>query len=135
MTTGQKRKLGTAACVGLMIEFADPNGGDKAKKSFVANVSLNKDKNAEATLQHFQHSCSQSPIKEILEDPSHTKLEVTCDNARNYKSKEFVYGATKGMFKRYPHLKLIRWAPLCPCHGKTDLDRRFSSFTTRGKQF
>ena len=49
MTTGQKRKLGTAACVGLMIEFADPNGGDKAKKSFVANVSLNKDKNAEAT--------------------------------------------------------------------------------------
>ena len=47
MTTGQKRKLGTAACVGLMIEFADPNGG------FVANVSLNKDKNAEANLQHF----------------------------------------------------------------------------------
>ena len=53
MTTGQKRKLGTAACVGLMIEFADPNCGDRAKKSFVANVSLNKDKNAEATLQHL----------------------------------------------------------------------------------
>ena len=30
----------------------------------------------------------------------------------------------------FPNLKLIRWAPLCPLHGKTHLDRRFSSITS-----
>ena len=29
----------------------------------------------------------------------------------------------------FPNLKLIRWAPLCPMHWKTHLDRRFSSIT------
>ena len=91
-----------------MAEYADPEGGEKAQKAFVANVSLNPDKSSEATLQHFYHSCLQSPIKEILENPAHTKLEVTSDNAPCYKSKYFANGVTKGMFKRYPHLREIR---------------------------
>ena len=73
---------------------------------------------------------SNLQIKEIIENPNHTKLEITFDNARNFKSKEFLYGATKALGLKYPHLKLLRWVPLCPCHGKTDLDRRFSSVTS-----
>ena len=130
MTTEQKRRLGICACVGLLAEFADPDGGKKARKAVVANLSTNTDKTSYATLQHFFWSVKQSPIKEILEDPAHTRVEVICDNARNYISKEFLYGCTKTLHSMFPHLKEIRWAPLCPCHGKTNLDRFYTVFTS-----
>ena len=130
MTTRQKRNLGICSCVGTMVEYADPDGGKKAKRAFAANLSLNTDKTSYATLQHLYESCKQPAIKKVLEDKKHTRLEVTFDNARNYISQEFVYGCTKTMFKKFPHLRLIRWVPLCTNHGKTNLDRRFSSFTS-----
>ena len=65
-----------------------------------------------------------------MENRRHTKVEVTHDNAPTYISKEFLYGCTKTISMMYPHIKLIRYAPLAPCHGKTNLDRRFSSFTS-----
>ena len=131
MTTEQKRLLGMCACVGLMAEYFDVTGSTKGpKKVFTSNLSLNTDKTANATLQHFWHSLNQSPIKEILLDPRHTKLEISHDNAPTYKCKEFLYGATKIVSDMFPHIRVIRWAPMCPCHGKSDLDRRFTSFTS-----
>ena len=66
-----------------------------------------------------------------MEDIERTKVEVTFDNASTYISKYFLYGATKRLFSKYPHLKVmvIRWVPLCPVNGKTNLDHRFSNFT------
>ena len=113
-----------------MVEYADPDGGKKPLRAFAANLSMNTDKTSYATLQHLYESCKQPAIKEVLEDKKHTNLEVTFDNARNYISQEFVYGCTKTIFKKFPHLRLIRWVPLCTNHGKTNLDRRFSSFTS-----
>ena len=130
MTTEQKRLLGTCSCVGTMIQYSDPHGGKPALKRFVSNLSLNTDKNAYATLQHLYHSLEQSPIKEIISNTAYTHLEVSFDNAPAYKSHEFLYGCTKVLSQKYPHLQVIRWVPLCPCHGKTDLDRRFSSFSS-----
>ena len=128
MTSSQKRELGICNCVGLMAEVSNTNGGIKAKKLFVSNLSRNTDKGSNALLEHLFHSCSQSPIREMIERK--TKLEICTDNAPPYISRFFLYGCTKGMFERFPNLRLIRWAPLAPCHGKTDLDRRFSSFSS-----
>ena len=130
MTTRQKRNLGICSCVGTMVEYADPDGGKKPKRAFAANLSLNTDKTSYATLQHLYESCKQPAIKKVLEDKKYTMLEVTFDNARNYISQEFIYGCTKTMFQKFPHFRLIRWVPLCSNHGKTNLDRRFSSFTS-----
>ena len=130
MTGDQKRHLGISTCVGTMLEYGNPEGGAECKKAFVINLSKNVDKNSYATLQHLWHSIQQSPIKEILSDTRRTKLEVTFDNAPNYISKYFLYGCTKGIHQLYPHLKIIRYVPLCPLHGKSDLDRRFSSLTS-----
>lgn len=129
MTTKQKRHLGICGCVGTMVEYCDPVG-DKCRKAFVVNLSRNTDKNANACLQHLWHSLLQSPIKEILSDKKHTKVAVTFDNARNYISHEFLHGCTKGIVQMFPHIKLIQWSPMVPCHGKSDLDRRFSSLTS-----
>ena len=101
-TTKQKRKLGICSFVGLVGVYADPNGGDKSKKAFASNLSRNADKTSYSALQHFYDSCEQTPVKEILEDPQHTKLEITHDNAPNYKSKDFLYEATEGLFKKFP---------------------------------
>ena len=128
MTEEQKRNLGICSCVGTIFEYSISRG--EVEKLFVANLSLNTDKTAYATLQHLYNSLSQSPMKEIIENQKFTKLEVTHDNAPCYISKEFLYGVTKGLFRKYPHLRILRWVPLAPCHGKTDLDRRFSNFTT-----
>ena len=88
MTTEQKRRLGIVSCVGAMAECADIIGGKKAMKAVVANLSINTDKKAGATLQHLMHSLKQSPLKEIFEDKMNTKVEVVHDNASNYISKE-----------------------------------------------
>ena len=130
MSTNQKRQLGICACVGTMVEFSDPKGSGEARRAFVANLSLNTDKNSRATLDHLYRSLNQSPIKEILENPRHTKVEICFDHASNYISRNFLYGCTKTICQMYSHIRLIRWAPLAPCHGKTNLDRRFSNFTS-----
>ena len=130
MSTNQKRHLGICSCVGTMVEFSDPKGGKASKKAFVSNLSRNTDKTAYAALQHLIHSLTKSPIKEILQDKSKTMIDITHDNAPNYKSKEFLYGSTKTLAKIFPHWKVVRWVPLCPLHCKTDLDQRSSSFTT-----
>ena len=129
MTNQQKRQLGICACVGTMIEYCDSKESE-AKRAFVANISKNTDKTSYSTLEHLYHSLEQSPLKEIMENKNHTHVEMTFDHASNYISKEYLYGCTKVIAQKYPHIRLIRWAPLCPCHGKTDLDRRFSSFTS-----
>ena len=67
MSTNQKRQLGICACVGTMVEFSDPKGSGEARRAFVANLSLNTDKNSRATLDHLYRSLKQSPIKEIFE--------------------------------------------------------------------
>ena len=130
MSTAQKRSLGICSCVGTMVEYSDPKGGKAPKRAYVSNLSRNTDKSSYAALEHLIHSLHQSPIKELLEDKSKTKVEISHDNASNYKSKEFLYGCTKTLSKMYPHLKVIQWVPLAPLHGKTNLDRRFSSFTS-----
>ena len=130
MSTAQKRSLGICSCVGTMVEFSDPNGGKAPKAVYVSNLSRNKDKSSYSVLEHLIHSMHQSPIKEIMEDKSKTMVEISHDNPPNYKSKEFLYGCTKTLSKMYPHWKLIQWVPLAPLHGKTNLDRRFSSFTS-----
>lgn len=108
MTTEQKRRLGIVSCVGAMVEYADINGGKKARKAVVANLSINTDKASGATLQHLMHSLQQNPLKEIFEDKMHTKVEVVHDNAANYISKEFLYGCTKGIHQFFPHIKVVR---------------------------
>ena len=110
--------------------IADLDEGKKPKRAFAANLSMNTDKTFYATLQHLYESCNQpAAIKNVLQNKRHTRLEVTFDNARNYISQEFAYGCTNVRFKKFPNLRLVRWVPLCTNHGKTNLDRRFSSFT------
>ena len=130
MSTAQKRNLGICSCVGTMVEFSDPNGGKVPKNVFVSNLSRNTDKSTYSVLEHLIHSLHRSPIKELLEDKTKTMVEICHDNAPNYKSKEFLYGCTKTLSKMFPHWKLVQWVPLAPLHGKTNLDRRFSSFTS-----
>ena len=131
MTTQQKRMLGIAGCIGTMVEFADDDENIKeARRAFTVTLSSNTDKTSHATLQNLFFALKKSPIKEILSNKKITQLEVTHDNAPNYISKEFLYGATKTITKMFPNLELVRWAPLCPLHGRTHLDRRFSNLTT-----
>ena len=44
MTGDQKRHLGISSCVGTMLEYTDPNGGEDCKKAFVINLSRNPQK-------------------------------------------------------------------------------------------
>ena len=68
-------------------------------------------------------------MAKLLKDKTKTKVIIQFDNAKNYVCKEFLYGATKRLAEKYEHLELVMWVPMAPCHGKTDLDRRFSSYT------
>ena len=98
MTIDQKRDLGISACVGTMVEYKSPiDGVKKASSAYVANLSLNTDKTSYATLEHFFHSLTQSPIRELIESKKYIKIEICSDNAPCYISKEFVYGVTKRM--------------------------------------
>ena len=45
-TAVQKRNLAICACVGTLIEYADPDGGKPPATAIVSNLSLNKDKNS-----------------------------------------------------------------------------------------
>ena len=56
MTEEQKRNLGICSCVGTMLEYSISRG--EVEKLFVANLSLNTDKTAYATLQHLNNSLS-----------------------------------------------------------------------------
>ena len=95
MTSQQKRNLGIAGCIGTMVEYADADENvKKARRAFVITLSSNTDKNSYATLANLFYALKKSPIKEVLSDKKITQLEVTHDNAPNYISKEFLYGAT-----------------------------------------
>ena len=103
MTTEQKRDLGICACVGTMIEYADPNREKKeACRAYVANLSLNTDKSSYANLQHLLHSLKQAPLSNILESKEILKVEICTDNAPPYISREFLYGITKNLTRLYP---------------------------------
>ena len=81
MTTNQKRNLSICTCVGLMTEYYDETKlTTKPKKAFATNLSPNPDKSSYASLQHLFQSMQQSPIKEILQNRRHTKLEICFDN-------------------------------------------------------
>ena len=84
------------------------------------------------TYQHILHALRQPEIKKIFDNPRFRRLEFTFDCASSYQSEEMVYNLTKGFALHIlpRRFESIMFTPQCHCHGKSNLDRRFSSLTT-----
>ena len=104
----------------------------KAQSAFAINLCEHATKKSYFTYQHILHALEQPELKEIWTNPRFKRLEFTFDCTSTYESEEMLYNLTKG-FARYilpRRFESIRFSPQCHCHGKSILDRRFSSLTT-----
>ena len=104
----------------------------KVQGAFAINLCEHATKTSYFTYQHILHALDQPEMKKIFNNPRFKRLEFTFDCASTYVSEEMVYNLTKGFAthilpKRFDS---IRYSPHCHCHGKSNLDRRFSSLTT-----
>ena len=133
-TSKQPHNLALVTVHGLMLQYRHLTNPtiNKPINAFAMNLCEHAVKKSYFTYKHILHGMNQPEIKEIIDNPRFERLEFTFDCAPGYRSEEMVYNLTKGfalhIFPR--RFKSIRYTPQCNCHGKSNLDRRFSSLTT-----
>ena len=117
-----------------MLPYRDLNNPDNKEEcnAFAVNLCEHAKKTAFFTYQHVLHGLKQPKIKEILKNPRFKRIEFTFDCANQYTSEEMLYNLTKEFAqnmlpRRYDS---VRQSPQCHSHGKSNLDRRFTSLTT-----
>ena len=130
----QPHNLALVTVHGLTLQYKHLTDSSvkKAQSAFAINLCEHATKKSYFTYQHILHALEQPEMKKIWKNPRFKRLEFTFDCASNYESEEMLYNLTKGFAKhvlprRYDS---IRFSPQCHCHGKSNLDRRFSSLTT-----
>ena len=109
----------------------------KAQNAFAINLCEHATKTSYFTYQHILHGLNQTEIRKILMNARFKRVEFTFDCASTYQSEQMIYNLTKQFAldmlpKRF---ESIRFSPQCHCHGKSNLDRRFSSLTTWKKNW
>ena len=130
----QPHNLALITVHGLMLQYRDPDRTETTEASYAFSMNLCKHstKTSYFTYQHLLHGLKQPGMKKIFEDRRFKRLEFTFDCASTYQSGEMLYNLTKGFaLQLLPRrFKSVRFSPQCHCHGKNNLDRRFSSLTT-----
>lgn len=133
-TAEQPHNLALVTVHGLMLQYRDlqnPDTVKKARNAFAINLSMHSTKRSFFTMEHILHALNQTEVKQIFDNPRFKRVEFTFDCGPGYTSEEMLYNMTKGFALRYPErYKSITWSPQCHCHGKSNLDRRFSSLTS-----
>ena len=104
----------------------------KARNSFAITLSEHATKKSFFTFQHIKYALNLPEMKKNFNNRRFKRLEFTFDCASTYQSEEMLYNMTKGFAKSILPRRFdsIRFTPQCHCHGKSNLDRRFSSLTT-----
>ena len=107
-------------------------GVKEAQYAFAINLCEHATKKSFFTYQHIHHALKQPKKKKIFNNPRLRRIEFTFDCASTYVSEEMVYNLTYGFAKEMLPRRFdsVRFSPQCHCHGKSNLDRRFSSLTT-----
>ena len=130
----QPNNLALITVHGLMLQYRDPDQTDTTEASYAFSMNLCKHatKTSYFTYQNILHGLKQPGVRKIFEDRRFKRLEFTFDCASTYQSGEMIYNLTKGFaLQLLPRrFKSVRFNPQCHCHGKSNLDRRFSSLTT-----
>ena len=133
-TSKQPHNLALITVHGVMLQYRHLTKPQvkKAQNAFAMNLCEHAVKTSFFTNKHILHALNQPEIKEIFDNPRFKRIEFTFDCASTYQSEEMVYNLTKGFAKEILPRRLdsIRFSPQCHCHGKSNLDRRFSSLTT-----
>ena len=132
-TSEQPHNLALVTVHGLMLQYRDlknPDRVNKPKNAFAINLSQDSTKRSFFTMQHITHALEQKEVRQIFINPRFKKIEFTFDCGSTYTSEEMIYNMTKGFALQYPdRYKSVSWIAQCHCHGKSNLDRRFSSLT------
>ena len=133
-TSKQPHNLALVTVHGTMLQYGhltDPSI-KKAQNSFSMNLCEHATKRSYFTYQHILHALNQPGIKKILNNPRFKRIEFTFDCAATYESEKMLYFLTKGFaLPCLPRIfKSVRFSPQYHCHGKSNLDRRFSSLTS-----
>ena len=104
----------------------------KARNAFAITLCEHATKKSFFTYQHIRHALNLPKIRKIFNNPRFKRLEFTFDCASSYQSEEMIYNVTVDFARRTLPRRFdsIRYSPQCHCHGKSNLDRRFSSLTT-----
>ena len=130
----QPHNLALVSVHGLMLQYRDPAKTETTEASYAFSINLCKHatKTSYFTNQHILHGLNQPGVKKIFDDRRFKRIEFTFDCASTYQSQEMVYNLTKGFaLEMLPRrFKTVRFSPQCHCHGRSNLDRRFSSLTT-----
>ena len=138
-TAKQPHNLALVTVHGLMLQYKHLSKPEvkKAQHAFAVNLCEHATKTSYFTYQHILHALEQPEMKKIFNNPRFTRLEFTFDCASTYMSQEMVYNLTKGFAEHISPRKFtsIRFSPQCHCHGKSNLDRRFSSLTSWKKNW
>ena len=133
-TDKQPHNLALITVHGLMLQYrhlTEPTT-KKPQYSFSMNLSEHATKRGYFTYQHILHGLKQPEIQKIFNNKRFKRIEFTFDCASTYESEEMIYFLTKGFAVHcFPRkFESVRFSPQCHCHGKSNLDRRFSSLTT-----
>ena len=130
----QPHNLALLTVHGLMLQYRHLTkpGVKEAQYAFAINLCEHATKKSFFTYQHIHHALKQPKIKKIFNIPRFRRIEFTFDCASTYVSEEMVYNLTYGFAKEMLPRRFdsVRFSPQCHCHGKSNLDRRFSSLTT-----
>ena len=133
-TSKQPHNLALVTVHGLMLQYRhlEKPSIKEAQNSFAINLCEHANKTSYFTYEHIKHALKQPEMKRILNNPRFKRLEFTFDCASTYQSEHMLYNLTKGFAKHMLPRRFhsIRFSPQCLCHGKSNLDRRFSSLTT-----
>ena len=130
----QPHNLALVTVHGTMLQYKHLTDASvkKARNAFAINLCEHANKKSYFTYQHVLHALKQPEMKKIWKNPRFKRLEFTFDCAPSYESEEMLYNFTKGFARHILPRRFdsIRFSPQCHCHGKSNLDRRFSSLTT-----
>ena len=133
-TSKQPHNLALVTVHGVMLQYRHLTKPEvkEAQNAFAMNLCEHATKTSFFTYKHILHALKQPELNSIFSNPRFKRLEFTFDCASTYQSEEMVYNLTKGFAKEIlpKRFDSIRFPPQCHCHGKSNLDRRFSSLTT-----
>ena len=118
------------SCNGFMITtlINRKNGIEERENIFYFDINDDKDKTAAGYICLMENFLQDKDTGKYIEKAK--VLEFQFDTVRAQKSKEFFGYLLTRPKEIYPKLEEITLVPFCPHHGKTDLDRSFSSTVT-----
>ena len=130
----QPHNLSLVTVHGLMLQYRDLSKPNVTESTYAFSMNLceHSTKTSYFSYQHILHALNQPQVKAIFDEPRFKRIEFSFDCGPSYQSKWQIYFLTKGFaLEMLPRrFESIRWSPRCHCHGKSNLDRRFSSLTT-----